>query len=232
MLSRMSNATIPADTLTELYAYKGYEYRAWNCNEGDPEEPCKLFHEIAEVSSGKIVGMVDHSPYSTPTVGQFQAEVDKIINFKAEMEAENVAAGLNPDGSVKVAPAPVMVPKMVFKSKTQRQEWLRQKLATDPSWAMRALKALYKQQTDAEKQDASTHDENGVGFSGNDAEILSSFANRVIAWEETAPANRLYTSPLSPRQMEVLLKRIKRYAGQLLSLYGAKFDAQYPIIKG
>lgn len=229
MLSRMSNAILLADILTELYAHKGYEYRQhWE----DEDDNRKIWHEVVEIATGKVVGMIDHSPYSTPTVGQFHDEVEKIIKFKAEMEAKNIAAGLNPDGSVKVAPAPVVVPKMVFKSKAQRQEWLRQKLATDPSWAVRALKALYKQQTDAEKQDASTHDENGVGFSGNDAEILSSFASRVIAWEETAPANRLYTSPLSPRQMEVLLKRIKRYAGQLLSLYGAKFDAQYPIIKG
>jgi hypothetical protein len=226
----MSNTTANlADRLTELYAHKGYEYRQNLLEEDDNR---KIWHEVVEVSSGKVVGMIDHSPYSTPTVGQFHDEVERIIQHKAEVEAENVAAGLNANGSPKVTPAPAVVPKMVFKTKAQRQEWLRQKLATDPAWAIRALKAIYKQQTENERQDASTHDENGVGFSGNDAEILSSFAERVLAWEATAPANRLYASPLSPRQMEVLLKRIKRYAGQLLALYGAKFDAQYPIIKG
>lgn len=68
----------------------------------------------------------------------------------------------------------------------------------------RALIAIYNGQTFAEKDSRATVEDNGIGFSGVDAEILTSFAEQFLA--------RQY---LSPKQRAILAKKMPKYAGQL-----------------
>lgn len=72
---------------------------------------------------------------------------------------------------------------------------------------VKALLWIYKYQTEEEKQTDSTHVLNGVGFTGTDAEILSSFAKQVI--------NRHF---LSEKQMVILRKKIKKYENQMAKI--------------
>lgn len=72
---------------------------------------------------------------------------------------------------------------------------------------VKALLWIYKYQTEEEKQTFSTHVLNGVGFTGTDAEILSSFAKQVI--------NRHF---LSEKQMVILRKKIKKYEMQMAKI--------------
>lgn len=71
----------------------------------------------------------------------------------------------------------------------------------------KAILKLYNYQTADEQICSETKENNGVGFNGADAEILSSFA-------------RFYakTGYLSPKQMIIARKKIMKYAGQLCKI--------------
>ena len=81
---------------------------------------------------------------------------------------------------------------------------LKERLAQDDRWALRALTVVYRNQTADEQRAQQTIEHNGIGFSGPDAEILSSFARQYQQ-----------RGSLSPRQMTVLRRKIPSYAGQV-----------------
>lgn len=79
---------------------------------------------------------------------------------------------------------------------------------------IKALLVLYKYQTVSERADETTKYVNGVGFSGFDAKILSSFAE----WYN----GHKY---LSPKQMVVLRKRMMKYVKQLTKIANGEITA-------
>ena len=81
---------------------------------------------------------------------------------------------------------------------------LKERLAQDDRWALRALTVVYRNQTADEQRAQQTIEHNGIGFSGPDAEILSSFARQYQQ-----------RGSLSPRQMNVLRRKLPSYAGQV-----------------
>lgn len=91
-----------------------------------------------------------------------------------------------------------------------------------------AIVELYHQQEADEKASQATRHDNGRGFSGFDAEILSSFAEQVITRKEQERAGTLPTGYglLSPKQLAITRKRVPRYAGQLLRLAAARKAAR------
>ncbi len=91
------------------------------------------------------------------------------------------------------------------KSMKSAVEMMRSNLLENDRWAVRALSAIYRNQTADEQANDETSEDNGIGFSGFDAPILSSFAKQV-------EDNRT----LSSRQMEVLKKKIGKYSKQLI----------------
>jgi hypothetical protein len=94
---------------------------------------------------------------------------------------------------------------------------LLQQIATNDTIAVSALIALYGRQTADEQTAETTAHSNGVGFNGTDAGILSSFAKQAIEWRAAKKAGQAvrFASPLSPRQMELLRKKLPKYARQL-----------------
>lgn len=80
-------------------------------------------------------------------------------------------------------------------------------LETNDKAVCRGVAAIYKFQTESEKSTQTTKENNGVGFNGADAEILSSFAEFYKK-----------TGFLTPKQLAVARKRIVKYAGQLTSI--------------
>ena len=87
------------------------------------------------------------------------------------------------------------------------KNFLKNKLATDKAWALRGLTRIYEKQTLTEKAAQNTSELNGVGFSGADAEILSSFAEQYQR-----------KGFLSEKQMALVLKKMPRYWGQIQTL--------------
>ena len=87
----------------------------------------------------------------------------------------------------------------------------KEKLATNKAWALRGLKIIYDNQTADEKCDAATKHYNNIGFTGADAEFLTSLAQQ---YERKGD--------LSDKQMALLYKKMPKYAGQLLKMSGLK----------
>ena len=86
-------------------------------------------------------------------------------------------------------------------------EYYKAKLSTDEGWALRGLERIAMRQTEYELENKLTEENNRVGFSGPDAEILTSFY-RVV--------KKGYS--LSPKQKVILFHKIPKYAGQLVDI--------------
>jgi hypothetical protein len=92
-------------------------------------------------------------------------------------------------------------------TKTAIKEFFKSKLGSDKRWAVKGMLKIYEYQTVAEKAIQDTREHNDVGFSGCDAEILSSFSEQVLM-------GRI----LSDRQMTLVLKKMPKYWNQLVQL--------------
>jgi methionine synthase I (cobalamin-dependent) len=101
--------------------------------------------------------------------------------------------------------------KMV--TKNQRMGFVRNKIRTNTQWLFRAIEVIYSHQTEDEKMSDSTRHDNGIGFNGVDAEILSSFARQIASWKID---NKGYNCPLSPKQLSIAFKKMPKYAGQII----------------
>ena len=86
-------------------------------------------------------------------------------------------------------------------------EYYKVKLSTNEGWALRGLERIAMRQTEYELENDLTHENNKVGFSGPDAEILTSFYRRI---------KKGYS--LTPRQKTILFQKIPKYAGQLVDV--------------
>ena len=84
--------------------------------------------------------------------------------------------------------------------------YVKQQLGTNPAWATRAIVKLWQRQTADEQATQSTGQDNGIGFNGTDAFILSSFAEQI---------NKGRT--LSPKQLAIAFKKLPKYSKQIIS---------------
>ena len=106
-----------------------------------------------------------------------------------------------------------------FATKAERLEFFRLKLKTVDAWAIRACEVIYGYQTASEKSAQETVQDNGVGFSGTDAKLLSSFAQQIGKNRAAQAAGNMKKGYglLSPKQLAVLHKIMPKYAQQLVN---------------
>lgn len=93
------------------------------------------------------------------------------------------------------------------KTKKDRKQQIKDLLLTNDKAVQRGVVAIYKRQTEAEQATQATREHNGVGYSGVHAEIMSSFAQRLLRGLS-----------LSEKQLACARKIIVRYAGQLMEI--------------
>ncbi len=91
-------------------------------------------------------------------------------------------------------------------TKIETKTFVKVKLSTSKSWALAALLKIFEFQTEDEKRLETTTDNNSVGFTGFDGEILSSFAKQL----------KIHKS-LSQKQIIILFKRIPKYWKQIIN---------------
>lgn len=96
-------------------------------------------------------------------------------------------------------------------TKTARVAFLRLKMESNLFWATEGLKKIYEAQTFDEKACGDTRNLNGVGFTGTDGEILSSFARQVTEGRR-----------LTDKQQAILFHKMPKYAKQLSAVADAK----------
>ena len=90
--------------------------------------------------------------------------------------------------------------------------FLKMKLATDDVWAVKALGRIYAAQTSDEIRQEATNHNNGIGFTGTDAQILTGIYK---SYER-------YGRRMTPKMMSLVHKKMPKYAGQLYT--AAYFD--------
>jgi hypothetical protein len=95
--------------------------------------------------------------------------------------------------------------------KGERIAQIRALLAERNDAVERAVLVIYERQTETEKATQQTRDHNGRGFSAFDAEILSSFAQQIMANKWNRPKGQRLTE----RQMVIARRKMMHYAGQL-----------------
>lgn len=95
-------------------------------------------------------------------------------------------------------------------TQVQIRNFLKKQLATNQAWALRALVRVHEFQTADEQVTGVTRENNSVGFSGCDAEFLTSLTRQYLT-----------RGSLSPKQMGFVFKRMPRYWGQIKGLVAA-----------
>lgn len=100
-------------------------------------------------------------------------------------------------------------------TKKARIALLKEKLGTNAQWAVKGCVRIYEYQTAEEQNIGGTVEDNGVGFTGADGDILSSFAEQI---------NKGRT--LSDKQMAILFKKMPKYARQLDGVAQRKAERQ------
>lgn len=91
------------------------------------------------------------------------------------------------------------------------KEAIKTNMQASDKWLFRGLLAIYSNQTHEEQVGGFTAEDNGIGFNGVDAEILTSFALQLNS-----------RGFLTPRQIEMARKKMLKYAGQLAKIANGK----------
>lgn len=86
--------------------------------------------------------------------------------------------------------------------------FVKNQLSTNKVWAVKALVRIYQENQTADEQAAkSTSHNNGIGFSGVDANFASSLAEQYLK-----------RGDLSDKQMGFVFKIMPKYAGQVVKM--------------
>ena len=91
-------------------------------------------------------------------------------------------------------------------------EKIKSVIKSNDAFAVLTMKKIYQYQTIEEQNYGDTIENNSVGFSGADANILSSFTEQVLRWES---GDKRYNTPLSQKQMDIVRKKMIKYVRQL-----------------
>lgn len=114
-----------------------------------------------------------------------------------------------------------------IKTKSGRIEFIRERIKASDRWMLKALFTIFDNQTADEQRAQAVTEDNGIGFTGVDGEILTSFAKQLIqrgvrqlveAGQEPINARRF----LSQKQVDILRKKMPKYARQLSEIANQK----------
>jgi len=92
-------------------------------------------------------------------------------------------------------------------TKKNIRSYVKYMLGHDSYWASKALVKIYENQTGDEQVSKTTRWMNGLGFSGTDAELLTSFAQQYLA-----------RGFLSQKQWQILFRRMPKYHKQIIAI--------------
>lgn len=85
--------------------------------------------------------------------------------------------------------------------------YVKNQLGSNRDWALKGLVTIYQNQTADEKMSQGTIEYNGIGFSGADGEIMSSFSEQYRKWGR-----------LSEKQLSIVLKKMPKYWQQIIQV--------------
>lgn len=92
-------------------------------------------------------------------------------------------------------------------TKANVQSFVRQQLGSNKAWAVKGMVRIFKENQTADEQTSEiTKHNNGIGFTGLDAQILSSFSQQVLNGRD-----------LSEKQLKIAFKLMPKYARQVVA---------------
>jgi hypothetical protein len=100
---------------------------------------------------------------------------------------------------------------------TRIAKLLKAKFESNIIWSARALMKVYDCQTEHEKCYKATVVDNGIGFSGCDADFGSSLAEKAKDWFEKDGGKR-FPSPYGPKLAPWATKLAKKYSKQVATM--------------
>ena len=103
------------------------------------------------------------------------------------------------------------------KGRLWSKESLQELLRTNDEAVYKAMMKIYDRQTRDEQEAKQTEDWNSVGFTGVDAEIMSSFTESYKKWGK-----------LTPKQMVIARKKMVKYWKQLLDIIRSENPNRQP----
>lgn len=103
--------------------------------------------------------------------------------------------------------------KNIMEKKVWTKQQILELIDKNDTMVMRSLLKLYNMQTEDEQEYKETVDNNGVGFNQYDCEILTNIAKFVIK-----------TRTMTPKQISVVRRKIRKYAGQLVKIANGVYD--------
>ena len=93
------------------------------------------------------------------------------------------------------------------------KEQIAEKMENSQLWLERGILAIWRYQTDYEKNAETTLENNGVGFNGCDAHFLTEMANWIN--NGVRRFGKEIGQCLTPKQAAVAGRKMRKYAGQL-----------------
>jgi hypothetical protein len=96
-------------------------------------------------------------------------------------------------------------------NKVWKKEEIKDKILLDDKWLCRGIVAIFNKQTAEEQTVEETIKDNGVGFTGADGHLLTSFAKQYIS-----------KGYLSDKQISWARRKMIKYAGQLAKIANGK----------
>jgi hypothetical protein len=99
-----------------------------------------------------------------------------------------------------------------------KRDYIKMMLTTNDKWLAGALIKIFNMQTREEKSSESTSEDNGIGFTGVDAYILTSFSKQLLG-----------KGTLSKKQVDMLRKKMPKYWAQIYRI--SDKDKMDPLIE-
>lgn len=162
-----------------------------------------------KVEGGRFMGSVKFGRGKTAFQGDVWVGSDEAVILNSDVEnicmPKAIAEGW--DGDDALVQAVLEVVKADRKPAKWTKELVREFLNVSDAWVVKGVSTIYRFQTEAEKASETTTDDNGVGFNGLDAELLSSFAKGIEQY-----------GSLTDGQMVWARKKMLKYSGQLAKI--------------
>jgi len=162
-------------------------------------ESCK-YHGSFKIGRGKTAMLVDVYTCN-------DSEQTIIARFGVAGEYSSMTADQASGLDSELWTAVMEVIAMKGKPTVWTKELVRERLERNDKWVQAAVVSIFNGQTESEKAVGATHEDNGIGFNGVDAEFLSSLATQIIK-----------RGFLTVGQLPYARKKILKYSKQLADI--------------
>lgn len=160
-----------------------------------------------------------------------RSEIHQIVHRNFDTKKEKLMFDLCSGCLESIAKMEVPIDNLKLRTSSGKRFWTENQIAehvfSDNLHILKALKALYKYQTDDEKRARETKYDNNVGFNKPDSNFLTGMAKKYLALEEKIKEQGREVTladvdqDFTEKQMEPIRKKMEKYIAQLTTIANA-----------